>query len=50
MLERDGKFIEYVERIAKYYFDETIKAQNPMQKMMQSMMGGGNPMAAMMGG
>lgn len=25
-LERDGKFIEYVDRIAKYYFDETIKA------------------------
>ena len=51
-LRRDGLFIEYVDRIAKYYFDDTIKAPNPMQQMLNNMLsgGGGNPLAAMMGG
>lgn len=31
---RDGQFIEYIDRIAKYYFNETIKEANPMQKML----------------
>ena len=34
-LQRDQQFFEYVERIAKYYFDgATIKQENPMQKML----------------
>ena len=47
---RDKSFIEYVDRIAKYYFDTTIKKPNAMQQMINNMMQGGNPMAAMMGG
>jgi hypothetical protein len=31
---RDGQFVEYIDRIAKYYFNSTIKQENPMQKMM----------------
>ena len=43
-LSRDGKFTEYLDRIAKYYFDgQTIRAVNPMQAMMSKMMGGGMP-------
>lgn len=38
---RDGQFPEYLDRIAKYYFNDTIKQANPMQKMMEQMMGGG---------
>ena len=51
-LERDGQFINYVDRIAKYYFNgETIIKANPMQQMLQNMMkGGANPMANMLGG
>ena len=49
-IKRDAQFVEYVDRIAKYYFDTTIKKANPMQQMINSMMSGGNPMAAMMGG
>jgi len=30
-LKRDNLFIEYMDRIAKYYFDGTIKKVNPMQ-------------------
>lgn len=34
-IKRDGKFVEYLDKIAKYYFDgQTIKAVNPMQAMM----------------
>jgi hypothetical protein len=34
-LKRDPKFYEYLERIAKYYFDgKSIKEANPMQAMM----------------
>ena len=47
LTQRDPQFIEYCERIAKYYFNGTIKQVNPMQAMMQNMMGGGggaNPM------
>jgi len=40
-LMRDGQFPEYLDRIAKYYFNDTIKQANPMQKMMEQMMGGG---------
>jgi hypothetical protein len=40
-LMRDGQFPEYLDRIAKYYFNDTIKQANPMQQMMQRMMGGG---------
>lgn len=46
-IQRDPQFIEYCERIAKYYFNGTIKQVNPMQAMMQNMLGGGggaNPM------
>jgi len=39
-LNRDGQFVEYVDRIAKYYFNGTVKSVNPMQQMMQNMMGG----------
>ena len=52
LTQRDPQFIEYCERIAKYYFNGTIKQVNPMQAMMQNMMGGGggaNPMK-MIGG
>jgi len=30
-LQRDGTFIEYQDRIAKYYFDGKIKQPNMMQ-------------------
>ena len=41
-LQRDQQFFEYVERIAKYHFNgATVKQANPMQQMMQNMMGGG---------
>jgi|TARA_B110000285_G_C14969275_1_gene535709 hypothetical protein len=30
-LMRDGQFPEYLDRIAKYYFNDTIKQANPMQ-------------------
>jgi hypothetical protein len=40
-LSRDRTFIEYVDRIASYYFDTTIKQANPMQQMLSNMMGGG---------
>ena len=33
-LVRDGQFIEYQDRIAKYYFGEKIKQPNMMQQMM----------------
>ena len=49
-LVRDGQFIEYQDRIAKYYFGEKIKQPNMMQQMMQNMMGGGNNPAMMIGG
>lgn len=39
---RDPAFIEYLDRIAKYYFSSTIKQVNPMQAMINNMMGGGN--------
>ena len=29
-LMRDGQFPEYLDRIAKYYFNDTIKQANPM--------------------
>lgn len=40
-LQRDMTFLQYVDRIARYYFDCTIKEANPMQQMIQNMMGGG---------
>jgi hypothetical protein len=33
-VKRDPAFIEYVDRIAKYYFDQTVKQANPMQQML----------------
>ena len=52
-LMRDKLMVEYVDRIAKYFFDTTIKQENPMQAMMKNMMGGGKGpmmMPPMMGG
>lgn len=47
-LGRDYNLGEYLDRIAKYYFDgATIKQKNMMAAMMQSMMSGGGPMAMM---
>ena len=43
-LKRDPKFLDYLDRIAKYYFDgATIKQVNPMQAMMNKMMSGQMP-------
>ena len=50
-LTRDKMTVEYVDRIAKYYFDTSIKQENPMQAMMRNMMNGKPPMMPpMMGG
>jgi len=42
-LSRDRSCIEYIDRIAKYFFNSTVKAPNPMQQMLNNMMGGGKP-------
>lgn len=40
-LNRDPSFREYLDRIAKYYFDgKTIKPPDPMKQMMQKMFDG----------
>ena len=42
-VDRDPKLVEYLDRVAKYYFDgQTIKAANPMQQMIQNMMSTAN--------
>ena len=42
-LVRDPQFINYLDRIAKYYFDgQTVIQANPMQQMIQNMMKGGS--------
>ena len=49
-LKRDGTFIEYQDRIAKYYFDGKIKQPNMMQQMMSNMMNQGANPNMMIGG
>ena len=41
-LMRDPAFLEYLDRITRYYFDFEIKQANPMQQMLANMMGGGS--------
>jgi len=41
--ERDPQMIEYVDRVAKYYFGSTVRKQNMMQEMMKNMMAGKMP-------
>jgi hypothetical protein len=41
-LKRDSAFLEYMDRIGRYYFDVTLKQANPMQEMMANMFGGNN--------
>ena len=44
-LTRDPSMVEYIERVAKYYFNSTIKEENFVKKMMKQMFtGGGNIM------
>lgn len=41
-MNRDGQFREYLDRIARYYFDgKTIKPPDMMKQMMQNMFKGG---------
>ena len=45
-LDRDANFREYLDRIAKYYFEgQTIKPPNMMKQMMEKMMGGAGGMS-----
>lgn len=41
VLARDPLLYEKVDTLCRKYFEHSIKPENPMQKMLQQMMGGG---------
>lgn len=49
-LHRYSAFIEYLDRISRYYLGKPVKKPNMMQQMLSNMMQGGNPMANQLGG